>query len=631
GNNFCRNPDGDIGPWCIAPNGEFDYCDIKKPFPIAALLDTSNVALGGQCILKEYVCDGHRDCSNGADEKESVCSQNIAHRALEDFQKISKHRLDVPYTERWLDVNVEACARHCLEADDFVCRSFNYHHDRRLCTLNEEDVGSVGRRLEDPTWDYYQNINTGIVCESEELTCGSGKCLKENEICDGKYDCEDDFDERSCAEKPNLHIRLLGGKAGPHEGRIEIKAFDHPFGGICDDGFTNLNSFFGYSEGHPILLDEVDCIGNESSILDCKFDPWTQHDCTEKEWAGVSCKISQKECEPEVSRECIPLDLLCDGEPDCEDGSDESLKQCKSPIEFRLVNGNNVTSGRVEVFYKGVWGTVCDDNFGEAEGEVVCRSLGLKNHEAIIHGQAAFEAGEGPIWIDSIRCDGTESTLKDCHSASWSPSYKCKHMEDVGMECLPKEQNEDIGLDRTRFDPFFKVECGKSLIKDSGLPSEPIARVAGGRKSKPGYQPWVASVRVQGSSNSFHWCGAVILSEFHVLTVAHCMEDYPKDVYKIRVGDWDMEVPEVQEQEYSVEAVHFHEEYNMNKYLNNDIALIRIQPKADGSGIKFGSRVVPICLPTKNVQYSPDLECIISGWGSTSISELGFTRFLKVT
>ena len=29
-NNFCRNPDGDVAPWCIAPNGEFDYCDIPK-------------------------------------------------------------------------------------------------------------------------------------------------------------------------------------------------------------------------------------------------------------------------------------------------------------------------------------------------------------------------------------------------------------------------------------------------------------------------------------------------------------------------------------------------------------------------------------------------------------------------
>ena len=70
---------------------------------------------------------------------------------------------------------------------------------------------------------------------------------------------------------------------------------------------------------------------------------------------------------------------------------------------------------------------------------------------------------------------------------------------------------------------------------------EPVARIAGGMQSKPGVQPWAASIRLQGSQRSFHWCGAVVISEFHVLTAGHCMEDYPKDVYRVRVGDWDMQ------------------------------------------------------------------------------------------
>ena len=45
--------------------------------------------------------------------------------------------------------------------------------------------------------------------------------------------------------------------------------------------------------------------------------------------------------------------------------------------DVRLVNNESPTEGRVEVCLNGEWGTVCDDGWGTAEAEVVCRQLNL--------------------------------------------------------------------------------------------------------------------------------------------------------------------------------------------------------------------------------------------------------------
>ena len=62
----------------------------------------------GECVLSAYVCDGHRDCSDGADEAD--CDRKGLY---EEYDKVGGRRLAVPYVERWLDTSAEACAMHC--------------------------------------------------------------------------------------------------------------------------------------------------------------------------------------------------------------------------------------------------------------------------------------------------------------------------------------------------------------------------------------------------------------------------------------------------------------------------------------------------------------------------------------
>ena len=48
-------------------------------------------------------------------------------------------------------------------------------------------------------------------------------------------------------------------------------------------------------------------------------------------------------------------------------------------IPIRLTNGTTPYSGRVEIFYDGAWGTVCDDAWSIQDANVVCRQLGFGN------------------------------------------------------------------------------------------------------------------------------------------------------------------------------------------------------------------------------------------------------------
>ncbi|XP_033716648.1 T-cell differentiation antigen CD6 isoform X1 [Tursiops truncatus] len=187
----------------------------------------------------------------------------------------------------------------------------------------------------------------------------------------------------TCAE--NLDLKLVGG-GSPCEGRVEM--LEHgQWGSVCDDTWDLDDAHvvcrqlscgwavqalpglhFAPGQGR-IHRDQVNCSGSETYLWDCLGLPGNGY-CGHKEDAGVVCSEHQS---------------------------------------WRLTGGADPCEGQVEVYFRGVWNTVCDSTWYEPEANVLCRDLGCGTLARVPKGLPHSLSGKM-----YYSCEGGEPTLSEC-------------------------------------------------------------------------------------------------------------------------------------------------------------------------------------------------------------------------
>ncbi|XP_056009495.1 basement membrane-specific heparan sulfate proteoglycan core protein-like isoform X3 [Ostrea edulis] len=329
----------------------------------------------GKCVPRTDRCNRRRDCQDGSDESDCPCSKTS------EFTCASGQCIDIR----------KQCDRikDCFDGSDesgCSCRS-----DEFTCISDGKCVPRTDRcnRRRDCQDGSDESDCQGENCSPFEFLCTVGGCVESIKQCDGYFDCPDGSDEFLCTspttiaptERPLIitisppSLRLREGR----EARFRCQASRNvPLSWSRRSNNGSLpyrasveNDILTIPELQPLDSGSYICtvVGQEQryfaiATLDVQsLVPPTLPP------TGI-CRPGEAVCQ---NLQCINADYRCDGDRDCEDGSDEDPSLCNfdklcEPNEFKCANGRCAMK---------IWRCDGDNDCGDDSDEQNCPTRGI--------------------------------------------------------------------------------------------------------------------------------------------------------------------------------------------------------------------------------------------------------------
>ena len=135
----------------------------------------------------------------------------------------------------------------------------------------------------------------------------------------------------------------------------------------------------------------------------------------------------------------------------------------------------------MEIYFRGSWGTVCDDRWDIRDARVVCRQLGYSSAVSAPK-RAHFGQGTGIIWLSQVSCQGDESSIMSC---SYYPKgvQVCSHRDDASVICSRKHDIALLFNLSMRHICFRKVFYNAERLYRSGLNQSQLLHCSKKRKA----------------------------------------------------------------------------------------------------------------------------------------------------